>query len=330
MPPSPEIPSPRSRRRFVADCATHVAAMSALALPSARALFAHPMASTHAREPWGRLEAVGDDLWAMISTPLDGDRTTLCNGGIIAGRNAVVAVESFATPSGAKWLAERARELTGRWPTHVVLTHYHGDHTAGLAGYLDGGPKPAFRATATTRDLVRAQDARRPDDAAAIARAPVLADVVILQPEEPTAIDLGGRTIRIVPRAGHTRSDVSIEIDDPRVVWCGDLVWNGMFPNYVDAIPSRLSASVRALSATRATTFVPGHGSLANAADMDRYTHVIDDIEAAARRAIESGTAMADAARDYRLPPSLGEWTMFSPRYFDVAFGAWERELKQK
>jgi glyoxylase-like metal-dependent hydrolase (beta-lactamase superfamily II) len=324
--PTPELP----RRRFIGDCAKHLALMSVAGLPTARALFARPNGPIRAREPWGRVESVGERLWAMISTPLDGDRTTLCNGGIIAGRNAVVAVEGFGTPAGAKWLAEQARTLAGRWPTHVVLTHYHGDHTAGIAGYRAAGANPALRSTAATRDLVREQDARRPDDAAAIARVPVLADVVVLPPEQTTTIDLGGRSIRVVPRTGHTRSDVSIEVDDAPVVWCGDLVWNGMFPNYVDAIPSQLSASVRALSATPASTFVPGHGPLANVADMARYTSVIDHVEAAARRAIAAGTPVADAARDYRLPASLGEWTMFSPRYFEVAFSAWERELKPR
>ncbi len=42
-------------------------------------------------------------------------------------------------------------------------------------------------------------------------------------------------------------SDVSIEVDDPSLVFCGNLVWNGMFPNYVDAAPSALTPSVKAL-----------------------------------------------------------------------------------
>jgi nicotinamidase-related amidase len=47
---------------------------------------------------------VADNVWALISTPLSGDRTTLSNGGIIAGRNAVLAIEGFNQPAGAAWL----------------------------------------------------------------------------------------------------------------------------------------------------------------------------------------------------------------------------------
>jgi glyoxylase-like metal-dependent hydrolase (beta-lactamase superfamily II) len=103
-----------------------------------------------------------------------------------------------------------------------------------------------------------------------------------------------------------------------------------MFPNYRDAIPSKLSRDVRALERNRETIYVPGHGPLASPQDLQRYIQVIDDVGAAARRAIEGGTPAAEAAKSYRLPESLGEWTMFNPRYYEVAFTAWERELEER
>src|SRR5690606_39979464 len=88
--------------------------------------------------------------------------------------------------------------------------------------------------------------------------------------------------------SGHTASDVSVELEDPHVVWCGDLVWNGMVPNYVDAIPTRLGASVHALLERGAPVYVPGHGGTADAAGLQPYVSLLDDVEAAARRAIRS------------------------------------------
>jgi glyoxylase-like metal-dependent hydrolase (beta-lactamase superfamily II) len=52
---------------------------------------------------------------------------------------AYLAIEGFNQPQGAEWLAGKARQLTGKWPTHVVLTHYHADHANGVAGYQSGG-----------------------------------------------------------------------------------------------------------------------------------------------------------------------------------------------
>jgi glyoxylase-like metal-dependent hydrolase (beta-lactamase superfamily II) len=320
------------RRTFLgvsASCSAHFLCVAAGSSPSTRQFLSHALQQRIiAREPWGRLEQIGEGLWALISTPLDGDRTTLCNGGIIAGSDGVLVVESFATPEGAAWMAQQAQELAGRAPSHVVLTHYHGDHTSGIEGY-QSDTMPRIMATEVTRDLVQETDAGRGRDPNE-PRGRMLAEVSLLNPTASTRIDLGGRVAWIHPREGHTPSDVTVEIEEPSVVFCGDLVWNRMFPNYRDAIPTKLSRDVRALVRDRESVYVPGHGPLANSQDLERYIQVIDDVGAAARRAIEGGTPAAEAAQSYRLPETLGEWTMFNSRYYEVAFIAWERELKEQ
>jgi glyoxylase-like metal-dependent hydrolase (beta-lactamase superfamily II) len=271
-----------------------------------------------AREPWGRLERVAEGVWALVSTPLGGDRTTLCNGGIVAGRAGVLVVEAFGSDAGARWTAEQARALTGRAATHLVVTHYHADHTGGIRGAF-ATADVVLLATAVTRDQTRDRNQNPPAD--------LLAGAELLDESQPSEIDLGGRSVRVVPHRGHTASDVSLEVPDPSVVFCGDLVWNGMFPNYVDAVPSRLSESVRRVRATEAATYVPGHGALAGGADLDRYIALLDDVEAAARRAVERGITAQAAGAEYRIPAALGEWTLFNPQYFERAIGAWMKEL---
>ena len=111
------------------------------------------------------------------------------------------------------------------------------------------------------------------------------------------------------PRRGHTPSDVTVEIPDERIAWCGDLVWNGMFPNYMDAIPSQLSRSVRALQADQQTIYVPGHGPLAGPEDLSRYLRVIDGLEDTARTARQEGwtavstTQPSSVARSHAIRP---------------------------
>ena len=315
------------RRDFLSrsgSCAAHIALAASLSPRFLSEAWARvPLGPVVAAEPFGNLERVAEGIWALISTPLGGDRTTLSNGGIVAGRSAVLAIEGFNQPQGALWLATKARELTGRWPTHVAITHYHADHANGVAGYLARREvHPSLRATGRTRALVLERN--QPSDAA---RAAALADAVLLSLTEPTSLDLGGRTVRIIPRAGHTESDVSVEIDDPSVVFAGDLFWNAMFPNYVDAIPTRLSASVRALRRSRPTTYVPGHGAVGREGEYDRYVAMIDDVEVHARAAHARGVSAADAAASYSIPASLGEWTLFNKAFFERAFTAWNREL---
>ena len=82
-----------------------------------------------------------------------------------APANALAGFGWFAELAGSCWKGEhpdgktaaKARELTGRWPTHVVVTHYHADHANGVAGYLSSetpSGKPVLRTTERTRDLV--------------------------------------------------------------------------------------------------------------------------------------------------------------------------------
>lgn len=318
-----------SRRAFLGaagSCAAHLALAASFAPSALRAAWSAPTFGTVvAREPWGKLEKVADGVWALISAPLRGDRTTLSNGGIIAGRDGVMAVEGFFTSQGARWMASQARQLTGRWPTHVVLTHYHSDHANGVDGYVADGFPTRVLTTSATRDQALTKNTPLVDS-----RNAALKDVTTLSTTSDTVVDLGGRRVRIVPRAGHTSSDVSVELDDPSLVFTGDLLWNAMIPNFVDTVPTQLARSVKALRRNRATVYVPGHGAVADAAAFDRYVAVLGELETAARAAFAKGTPAADAGKAFTLPVSLGEWALFGPTFYERAFSAWNRELGAK
>src|SRR5947207_1030871 len=96
---------PLSRRDFLnqsGSCVAHLALAAAVMPAAARLRWArNAYGPIVAAEPFGNLEKVSAGVWALISTPLSGDRTTLSNGGIIAGRNAVLAIEGFNQPQGA-------------------------------------------------------------------------------------------------------------------------------------------------------------------------------------------------------------------------------------
>lgn len=310
-----------SRRTFV-SCASHIALVAAVAPRAAQAAWARRVhGPLVAVEPFGRLEKVAEGVWALISTPLT-DPTTVSNGGIIAGRNGVLAIEGFNTPKGAQWIAEQALALTGKRPSHVIVTHYHADHANGVAGYATDGAHPMVHATTRTRDDVVSRN-KPVDDA----RSSTLSEATVINAQGEQSLDLGGRKVRIIPREGHTASDVSLELDDPSIVFSGDLVWNAMFPNYVDATPSKLAAAVKALRRTRDTTYIPGHGSIARDADVVRYQGMLDEVERGARAAHEKGMTAADGAAAFSLPASLGEWMLFNKVFYERAFSAWYREL---
>jgi glyoxylase-like metal-dependent hydrolase (beta-lactamase superfamily II) len=274
------------------------------------------------------LERIADRVWAVVSTPLDGNNTTLSNGGLIAGDKEVLAIEGFASLAGGAWLCEAAKQLIGRYPTYVVLTHFHNDHSSGLPAYQHGNEPLRIVSTPATRRLLVDREVSAPPRE--IMRKVLLPDFMVLDSTAPLRIELGGRVVTIHSHSGHTPSDLTVEIHDPHVIWAGDLLWNGIFPNYVDAIPTRLSQSVRDVLKAPEAICVPGHGTIARAVDFKDYLNLIDYVGEFAKRMIANGVPAAKAAETFQLPESLQKWALFSKNYPTVALTAWEREMAGK
>ncbi len=119
-----------------------------------------------------------------------------------------------------------------------------------------------------------------------------------------------------------------MELVEPSIVFFGDLLWNGLFPNYRDTTPTPFTASIRATQRERQTHYVPGHGTLADDQAVDRLLTLVDAIEEAARNALEKGVSPAEAAAAFALPDIVSDWVLFNPRYFEVAIGKWHTELE--
>ena len=196
-------------------CAGHVLTSLTAASAVERSRFAAVQRGTVVvEEPFGRLERLADGVWALISTPLEA-RATLSNGGIVAGSDGVLLIEGFASVEGAQWMAAQAYRLTGKRPTHVVLTHYHGDHSGGLAGYRNDGDLPLVFHTPTTRELLEASLQQRDAGGAESPVATLADEAMIADAGAPVQLDLGGRTVSIAARVGHTPSDLSVRVEDP-------------------------------------------------------------------------------------------------------------------
>lgn len=312
-------PGEWTRRDFVrlsSSCAGYLAAsLAAVPLTTRRAYGSRVRGEVVAESDFARIEKLGEGIWAVVSTPFKNGTThfeTVSNGGIVQGSQGLLHVEGYMSDEGAAWVAEHSQRLTGDRPTHVVVTHFHADHTHGLPGAVSG---PQFvYATPTTRALMEAGEE------------PLLPGQT-LNEEANGRIDLGGVTARLTPRKGHTASDVTIEIEEQQVVFCGDLVWNEMFPNFVDAIPSHLVRHCEDILGRPGIQYVPGHGAIADADGLANYLGLLRDLETAGRRAAEQGLTPLEATAAYKIPAALGEFLQFGGDYVERAFIAWDREL---
>ncbi len=314
-----------NRRDFLrqSSCSAWLMGLAAISPVGIRSAFAQSATrKIVTKAKWARVEQVAEGVWAAISTPFETrDFTTVSNGGIIAGKDRVLVVEAFNKPEGAKWLAEQARELTGKWPTDVVVTHYHADHSAGAIGYKTDSTDTQLWLTKQTTSLIKTKNKRGGKEPQLLTR------IKQIDATKPTRIDLGGRTVELRSRVGHTPSDVTIELKDPDVVFCGDLFFNKLVPNYMDAQPTRLKKTVASFKREKETLYVPGHGAVATPKDLSIYREFLDAMEDAALTAHKSGTDAKAAAAEFKLPKEFEKWYIFSPQVIPRAFAAWYREL---
>ncbi|UTW55755.1 MBL fold metallo-hydrolase [Kordiimonas sp. SCSIO 12610] len=286
-------------------------------------------------QSFARLEEIGDGVWAVLSTPVNAnggfETTTLSNAGLIMGDDKVVVYDAFFRPEGAAWLSEHAKKLTGRYPTHVIVSHLHADHCGGLAGFQRGSEGPEIIMTEVTRDLIfETYGKGEPRENEIFGRPPIrlLGPTQILHDEsKPVSLDLGGRSISIDPLAGHTPSDLAVHISDADIIFASDLVWEGYFPNYVNAVPSKLVPSVKHLFKNGDNLMVSGHGGIAKAKDLDIYLELLEAIDKGAKEAHALGLTAEEGGAIFISPEATKNWIRFNPQYPTIAYQAWYREL---
>jgi len=322
-----------SRRGFMTG-STAAAAGALIASKAAKAIDDHG-GKVIDTQPFGSLQEIGDGVWAVISTPVDAQgqfqTATLSNGGLIMGDDKVVAFDAYFQPAGAAWLSEHAKKLTGRYPTHVIVSHLHADHSGGLAGFQRGAEGPEILMTEATRKLIFDSYGPGPKrENQEFGRPPIrlMGPTQVLHDEsKPIKMDLGGRSITIDPLAGHTPSDLAVHVDDQPIIFASDLVWDGFFPNYVNGVPSKLVPSVKRLFADGEKTVVSGHGGFGKAKDMGAYVELLEAIDAQAQAAHASGISADEGGKAFKSPEASKDWIRFNPRYPEIAFQAWYREL---
>ena len=328
---------------FGASCG-YVATLAFSPLAARRAYARESSQQEIAKRPFARIEQLAPDVYALISTPFTvdgkaGDLSTHSNGGLIVGQDRILAIDSYRTPEGARFMAEASLELTGRLPTHVVTTHFHFDHLGGTTGFISKGIVPETIMTQTTRKLAYSaygksgkQDEQEPFSIPTLSGwggRSLDASRVITDESKPFSLDLGGRSVTIMPMSGHTGSDLVIVDDETGITFGGDLIWDGIFPNFMSSLPSQWRTNITKLTAGESHLIVPGHGSVqkSDSKSFEVFSNLHSEIERYAREQHAKGNSADRAAKTFSLPQSLGDWQYFRAGFHEIAMDAWYREL---
>ena len=263
---------------------------------------------------------IAPGVFAAISDP-DGDSG---NAGFVVGSDAVLVVDTLATPEAARRLLSEVRARTPLPIRFAVLTHLHRDHMGGAAAFAEAG------AAVVAHENVRAwarrefQEDLTPEQRARYA-ALRLPDVTY---RDRVSLWLGDRRVEVLHRPGHSGSDSIVRVPDAKVVFTGDLFSRRCLPGTAFA---RTDAWVETLDALIKdypdATFVPGHGGVGHALDVRGFRDYLNGLRMAVARALhdgKSGATLAEAVRA-QLAVRYKSWAGFEQ--VDANIADVEREL---
>ena len=234
------------------------------------------------------LKQVGPGVYAAIDGP---EHKAGSNAGFVIGDDGVLVVDSFFNLAAARALVAEIHRLTPKPIRYVVNTHYHIDHTGGDQALRDAGA--IIIAHRNVRGWVRTENVHllgaqiTPAFQAQIAALP-LPDVTT---DKDLVVWLGARKVVIRTVLGHTGGDLTVFVPDAKVLFTGDMLWRRIPPNLIDGSVKEWSASdagFEAMPDAAHVTFVPGHGDVANLADVEDFRAYLTDLK---RLVAEGGRA---------------------------------------
>jgi cyclase len=265
----------------------------------------------HAAGPDYRLEQVRNGVWVAIvnDAGLGGG-----NAGFIIGDQAVAVIDTFQDPRPAQALLSDIRKRTALPIRFVVNTHYHLDHVNGNDVFEAAGA--IIVAHRNVRAWMRTENLKMLDPPVTPEKKTRVASLTLPTVVHDGHIDLylGSRRIEVRYYPGHTGGDSVIWVPDEKVLFCGDMLWKEHVPNLIDASTGAWLSSLDAMQKDYApSVWIPGHGDLANARDVQTFRTYLADLRTNVRReqtAGKSGDALVQAILP-GLNSKYGKWAFF-------------------
>ncbi len=248
--------------------------------------------------------------------------TTLSNTGIIVGDDAVMVVDTQATPVMAVDVIRRIRGVTDKPITYVALSHYHAVRVLGASAY-----KPVhIIASQDTYDLIVERGAA--DMKSEIERFPRLFRAVESVPgltwptlvfEKQLTLWLGKLEVRLMQVGrGHTKGDTVVWLPQDAVLFSGDLVEFEATPYAGDAYFADWPAALDAIAALKPCALVPGRGAALKtpaevARGLEGTRSFVSDLYRCVQQGAQQGKGLREIYRDTyaQLKPRYGHWAIF-------------------
>jgi cyclase len=269
------------------------------------------LVSANGAAPDFQLQKIGNGIWAAI---VSDDGLAGGNAGFVIGDDGVAVIDTFQDPRPAKALLSEIRKLTPLPIRFVVNTHYHLDHVNGNDVFAAAGA--TIVAHRNVRAWIRTENKMLdpPVTPEKKARVQSLTLPTVIY-DSHIELYMGSRRINVRYYPGHTGGDSVVSVPDAHVVFCGDMLWKEHIPNLIDATTKAWVESLDAMQKDYGpSTWVPGHGVVANAQDVVTFRKYLADLRSGIRReqmAGKSGDALVRALLP-GLKSNYGKWGFFS------------------
>jgi cyclase len=279
---------------------------------------------------------VQGNVWMVVGGPF--------NAAVSIGNDGVLVVDTMIEPLADKFLAE-VKKLAGDKPIrYIVNTHFHPDHTGGnakvaaagrsiVAGNFAAqvGQEAANQANVVTHEntQIRMGELKPPLQFIAMPTSAFFT--------ETKDLFFNGEAVEILHQpAAHTDGDVLVFFRKSDVIVAGDVYINTTFPVFqtaeggsfqgvIDALNRIIDLTVPAEKQEGGTYVIPGHGRLADEADVVEYRDMNTIIRDRFLDAIKKGMSLqqvraARLLRDYegRYGAASGFWT--TDNFIDAAY----------
>jgi cyclase len=216
--------------------------------------------------------------------------------GFLAGPDGAIVVDTCATEQRTRALRAAVAD-TARVPVHTVVnTHHHGDHTHGNGVF---GEAVIVAHERTVEEMRRAP---APEALAAVWEAPEWGDIALRLPNlvfrDGVTLLSGERRceVRYIGGPAHTTNDSVVWLPEERVLYTGDLVFNGGTPF---ALMGSIAGWIEALDTLEgfgAQTIVPGHGEVCGPEVFTTVRTYLEFVRDTARAAKDAGVSALEAA----------------------------------
>lgn len=195
----------------------------------------------------------------------------ISNAGFVITGDGVVVFDALGTPSLANKLVSKIRELTEQPIRKVIVSHYHADHIYGLQVFEEIGAE--ISAPEGAQKYLQSEAAKERLEERQFSLEPwvnenthlVLPDVTLSKSTNFTMGDVAF-TINYMGKA-HSDGDLSMLVEPDRVLFSGDIIFEGRVPFVGSADTKNWLETLTRLETGGLTALIPGHGPASTSPD---------------------------------------------------------------